>query len=117
MNGWEIEAFPTLKIFHHRHTGEGGNLIRYKFRQGRMDYGFGSDPRFEILKCLLRLPDKPFLIGCIARLTGFAWSWIHRDQRPVSDEFVAFMRNEQKARLMSMFKRANTGVSKEKPQF
>lgn len=117
MRGWEIEAFPTLKIFHHRRTGEGGNLIRYKFRQGRMDYAFGSDPRFEILKCLLRVPDKPFLIGCLARLTGFVWSCIRRDQRPVSDEFVAFMRNEQKARLASLFRRANAEVSKEGPQF
>lgn len=117
MNGWEIEAFPTLKIFHHRHTGEGGNLIRYKFRQGRMDYAFGSDARFEILKCLLRVPDKPFLIGCLARLIGFTWSSIRQDQRPVSDEFVAFMRNEQKARLAALFKRAHVGASKERPQF
>lgn len=112
MKGWEIEAFPDLKIFHHRHTGTAGSLLRYKFRQGRMDYAFGSVPQFEILKCLLRVPDKPFLIGCIARLTGFAWSCIRRDRRPVSDEFVAFMRSEQKARLASLFTRANAGTSK-----
>ena len=117
MKGWEIEAFPTLKIFHHRHTGTGGNLIRYKFRQGRMDYGFGSDAAFEILKCLLRAPDKPFVVGCFARLTGFAWATIHRDQRPVSDEFVAFMRKEQRARLVALFKRANTSVSKQGTAF
>jgi len=117
MNGWGIEAFPALKIFHHRHTGEGGNLIRHKFRQGRMDYAFGSDPRFEILKCLLRVPDKPFLIGGLARLTGFAWSSICRDQRPVSDKFVAFMRNEQKAKLAALFKRADARASKERSQF
>ena len=117
MNGWEIEAFPTLKIFHHRHTGEGGNLIRYKFRQGRMDYAFGSDARFEMLKCLLRVPDKPFLIGCLARLTGYAWSSIRQDKRPVSGEFVAFMRSEQRARLAALFKRAGNGASKGKPQF
>lgn len=117
MNGWEIEAFPQLKIFHHRHTGTAGSLVRYKFRQGRMDYAFGSDPLFEILKCLLRVPDKPFLIGCMARLTGFAWSSIHRDQRPVSDEFVAFMRNEQRARLASLLMRTSTPASREGPQF
>jgi poly-beta-1,6-N-acetyl-D-glucosamine synthase len=104
MNGWEIEAFPELKIFHHRHTGEGGNLLRYKFRQGRMDHSFGCDPLFEVLKCLLRVPDKPFFVGCVARLTGFAWSWAHRDRRLVSNEFMAFLRNEQKARVRSLFK-------------
>jgi len=49
MMGWSAEAFPELRIFHHRRTGEGGNLVRDKFRQGRMDYCFGSDPIFEIL--------------------------------------------------------------------
>ncbi len=103
MKGWEIEAFPELRIFHHRHTGEGDNLLRHKFRQGRMDYCFGSDPGFEILKCLQRLTEKPFFIGCFARLTGFFWSLVIRETRPVSDEFVEFLRNEQKKKLLSLF--------------
>ena len=86
MKGWEVEAFPELKIFHHRHTGEGDNLLRHRFRQGRMDYSFGSYPAFEVFKCLQRLPEKPLLIGGLARLTGFFWSWVCRDKRPVSDE-------------------------------
>jgi glycosyltransferase involved in cell wall biosynthesis len=104
MKGWEIESFPTLKIFHQRHTGEGGSLLRYKFRQGRMDYSLGCDPSFEILKCLLRIRHKPFLVGCMARLTGFSWSWICRDKRPVSKEFVAYLRSEQKARVAALLR-------------
>jgi poly-beta-1,6-N-acetyl-D-glucosamine synthase len=105
MKGWEAEAFPELKIFHHRHTGEGDNLLRHKFRQGRMDYSLGSDPLFEILKCAERLPEKPFLVGNITRLAGFLWAWAHRDRRPVSDEFVAFLRHEQKQKLQSLLGR------------
>jgi biofilm PGA synthesis N-glycosyltransferase PgaC len=103
MKGWEAEAFPELKIFHHRHTGEGDNLIRHKFRQGRMDYSFGSDPLFEVLKCAERIPEKPFLFGSIARLSGFVWSFVSADRRPVSPEFIAFMRSEQRTKLRSMF--------------
>jgi poly-beta-1,6-N-acetyl-D-glucosamine synthase len=99
MKGWEAQAFPELRIFHYRHTGEGGNLIRHKFRQGRMDHSLGSDPLFEILKCLQRLPEKPFLIGGIARLIGFFWSTIQREKRPVSNEFIAFLRKEQKDKI------------------
>jgi hypothetical protein len=102
MKGWEVEAFPELKIFHHRHTGEGDNLLRHKFRQGRMDYSFGSDPLFEVLKCGLRLPEKPLLLGAAARLTGFLWSSIRRDDRPVSNEFVEYLRQEQKQKVSSM---------------
>jgi biofilm PGA synthesis N-glycosyltransferase PgaC len=101
MKGWEVEAFPDLKIFHHRHTGEADNLLRHKFRQGRMDYSFGSDPLFELLKCAGFIPVKPFLIGGLARLAGFIWSWIRQDERPVSDEFVSYMRREQRQKLLA----------------
>jgi poly-beta-1,6-N-acetyl-D-glucosamine synthase len=105
MKGWEVEAFPELKIFHHRHTGEGDNLLRHKFRQGRMDYSFGSDPLFEILKCAERLPERPFFIGNMVRLAGFAWSCVCRDSRPVSSDFIAFLRREQKQKVRSLFGR------------
>jgi poly-beta-1,6-N-acetyl-D-glucosamine synthase len=104
MNGWEIEAFPNLKIFHHRHTGEAENLLRYKFRQGKMDYSFGSAFSFELLKCLLRVSEKPFFLGCAARLTGFFYSWMRREKRPVSDEFITFLRGEQRARVASLLR-------------
>ena len=104
MRGWEIEAFPALKIFHHRHTGEGDNLLRYRLRQGRMDYAFGSDPLFELLKCSERLADRPFLTGGVARFAGFLWSWISREQRPVSPEFVAYLRKEQRHKVVLLLK-------------
>jgi len=105
MRGWEVEAFPELKIFHHRNTGEADNLLRHKFRQGRVDYSLGSASLFEILKCLERVPEKPFLSGSVARLTGFFWSYLCRDERPVSPEFIAFMRQEQKQKVLSLLKR------------
>jgi glycosyltransferase involved in cell wall biosynthesis len=104
MNGWEAEAFPELPVFHHRRTGEADNLVRHKFRQGRMDYALGSDPIFETFKCLERIPEKPFLIGGLARLTGFAWSCARRERKPVSSEFVAFLRKEQRGKLKSLFR-------------
>ena len=102
MKGWEAQAFPELKIFHHRHTGEAENLLRHKFRQGRMDYSFGSDPLFEFLKCAERVGEKPILFGSASRFAGFAWSWICRDQKPVSDDFVSFLKNEQRQRVAGL---------------
>jgi biofilm PGA synthesis N-glycosyltransferase PgaC len=104
MRGWEAEAFPELQILHHRHTGEADNLLRHKFRQGRLDYSFGSAPLFEILKCLERVPEKPILRGSMARLAGFLWSGICRDRRPVSDEFMTFLRREQKEKILALLK-------------
>ncbi len=102
MKGWEAEAFPDLKIFHHRRTGEGDNLLRYKFRQGRMDYAFGCDPVFEILKCLERTPEAPVILGSIARAAGFVWSCASLGKRPVSEEVVAFLRKEQRQKVRSL---------------
>lgn len=103
MKGWSAEAFPELKILHHRPTGEGDILARHKFRQGRMDYSLGSEPVFEILKCLQRLTEKPLFMGGGIRLMGFFWSLLIREPRPVSDEFVAFLRAEQKEKTLSIF--------------
>jgi len=100
IKGWTVAAFPELKILHHRHTGEADNLVRHKFRQGRMDYSFGSHALFEALKCLQRMPEKPFIIGGSARLIGFFWSYVRGDKRPVSEEFVAFLRKEQKQKML-----------------
>jgi len=103
MNGWEIEAFPDLKIFHHRHTGTGGNLLRYRFRQGKMDYVLGSDPLFEALKCFLRFGDTPLLIGGIARFLGFTRFLIGREKLHVSPEFAKYLRREQRLKLRALF--------------
>ncbi len=105
MNGWEAEAFPDLPVFHHRRTGEADNLVRHKFRQGRMDYALGSGCVFETLKCLERIPEKPLFVGGVARLSGFWLSWLRRERKPVSAEFVAYLRNEQRSKLKAIFGR------------
>lgn len=102
MLGWSAEAFPELPISHHRPTGTGDILVRHKFRQGRMDYSFGSDPIFETFKCLQRLGEKPLILGSFARLAGFFWSSILREARPVSPEFISFLRAEQKQKTLSL---------------
>jgi poly-beta-1,6-N-acetyl-D-glucosamine synthase len=101
MNGWTARAVPELQVLHHRPTGTADNLVKNRFREGRSDYDFGSDPVFELLKCFLRFREKPFLLGGIVRLAGFAWGYILRKQRPVSSEVIAFLRNEQRHRLFS----------------
>jgi Glycosyl transferase family 2 len=103
MKGWRATAFPELQIFHHRHTGTADNLLRHRFRQGKMDYAFGSDPVFEVLKCVRRLPEAPVVAGGIARLLGFAWSGLRREPRPVSAEFVSFLRRDQRRTLLSLW--------------
>jgi len=101
MKGWVVEAIPKLHIYHHRHTGDGNQLLKDRFRLGRLDYSFGSDPSFEIVKCLLRWREKPCLLAALTRLAGFAWGYLTGQPRAVSEEFAAFLRKEQRSRMLS----------------
>jgi poly-beta-1,6-N-acetyl-D-glucosamine synthase len=105
MAGWDAKAFPELPIYHLRHTGASTNLLRSSFRLGRLDYSFGSHPLFEVFKCLLRLRSEPLILGAIFRFSGFVWCYLHQEQRPVSSEFISFLRRTQKARLSSLVRR------------
>ena len=103
MNGWRAEAIPALKIYHARHTGTASSLLGHQFRLGRLDYSFGSDPFFEFMKCSLRIAEKPWVLGAITRFWGFARSYLDKEQRAVSKEFIDFLRKEQRARVWGMF--------------
>jgi glycosyltransferase involved in cell wall biosynthesis len=106
MKGWHAEAIPTLRVFHERHTGAANNLLRHHFRVGRVDYSLGSDPIFELLKCAQRVSEKPWFLGAVTRFLGFAWSGMCRERRSVSEEFIYFLRKEQRAKILGVFGRA-----------
>ena len=103
MKGWQARSFPDLKIYHQRHTGTSVGQLRGAFREGQMEYHLGYDVLFEMLKCISRMSERPFLTGGFLRMLGFAWPYIRRDHRPVTKEFVAFMRKEQRRRLSGFF--------------
>jgi poly-beta-1,6-N-acetyl-D-glucosamine synthase len=103
MMGWTVRAIRELKVFHHRATGSANRLLRHWFQQGKMDFSLGCLPTFELIKCIGRLTEKPVVFGGLARLAGFAWSYCLRADRSVSEEFVQFLRAEQKRRLTSIF--------------
>ena len=103
MHGWQVESFPQLKIYHHRNTGAGDHPLRNAFRLGRMDYSFGSDPIFEVVKSIRKFKDKPYVICGFTRLLGFFWCYLCGEKRPVSHEFLTFLRREQRARVSSLF--------------
>ncbi|MGA2202149.1 MAG: glycosyltransferase family 2 protein [Terriglobales bacterium] len=104
MRGWKVQAFPELKAFHHRATGTGGSLLRYLYRQGKMDYALGSLPSFEIVKCARRVMENPFVLNAAARWTGFCVSSLRRAPRLVSKEFIDYLREEQRQRLRAMIR-------------
>ena len=99
MKGWQVRAFPDLKILHHRPSLNSGRAVMNAFRAGRMDYSFGSYGPFEVLKCMRRHAGG----SLYRRICSNAWFYdrlrLRRKERQVSIEFMRFLRNEQRQRV------------------
>ena len=59
----------------------------------------GSHALFEVVKCLLRFADWPYVVGGCGRLAGYFGSWLRGRGRVVSPDVVSFVQREQVDRL------------------
>ena len=99
MQGWKAQAFEDLPVRHHRRTASSGGALRNRIRQGRADYSLGYHPAFEVLKCLRRVGEPPYVIGASTWLVGYMLEALRRQPRPVSAEFVEYLRTYQRGRM------------------
>ena len=104
MDGWEVQTFPAIEAFHHRHTGRaGGNLLKSRFREGKMFYALGYHPIFYMIRSLYRVIDKPYFWGSMFQIYGYLWSTMKKTERPIPQKVVEYLREEQIQRLKSTF--------------
>jgi poly-beta-1,6-N-acetyl-D-glucosamine synthase len=106
MKDWEVEGYADLVVQHHRYTASAGGVLRGRFRQGLMDHSLGYDPMFQLVKCTRRIVQRPAGIGALVRMAGFLWACATRSERQVSDEFIQFLRGEQRSRLLAFLPRS-----------
>lgn len=111
MLGWETRSFSDLEVRHLRPTGGADTWHRHCFREGKADYSFGTITLFELLKCIARISEDPWIIGAIVRLAGYCWSYIKRDDLLVPHDVVKFLRNEQRQRILHLFFRGNCTIN------
>jgi biofilm PGA synthesis N-glycosyltransferase PgaC len=97
--GSEVVTFEDLPVFHHRPTNGAEGALRGCYRQGKMDFSLGNLPAFEVFKLLRRAPDRPYVLGSLARLGGFVGCYLHGEERAVEPEFISYLRHEQRRRL------------------
>lgn len=101
MKGWEAETFSDLKVFHHKPSKTARGPLRDGFRQGVMDYSLGSHPVFEVIKCIGRVREKPYIVIGLLRLAGFAWCYLRKKKRVVPIKLIESLRREQLEKLKS----------------
>jgi len=106
MRGWRTRTFPDKVCLHHRPTGTAQRgVLMAKFTIGALDYALGSHPLWEMFRMGYQMTKRPFLIGGLMLITGYAYAMLRRAQRPMPCELVAFRRQEQMQRLKRLFKR------------
>jgi len=105
MKGWKTRTFTEKTCFHHREIGTGNsNLLGSWFRHGRKDYFLGGHPLWQIFRSLYQMKHKPYVLGGGLLFLGYAWAFLNRVERPVSQELMMFHRGEQMQRLKKAIK-------------
>jgi glycosyltransferase involved in cell wall biosynthesis len=102
MHGWKAESFADLPVRHHRRTATVGGVFRNRFRTGLLDHSLGYHPAYELLKWGRRVSEQPYVFGAAVGLAGFAAGYLRQSSRPVSGEFVRFIRREQMQRFRTL---------------
>jgi len=102
---WEVRTFPDAKALHLRPTGTAqSSILQARFRQGKIEYRVRYHPLFEIAKCLSRIREKPYLLGSVFRLSGYCWSFLHREHPVLPRDAVSYLRCEQLEKLKAVLK-------------
>jgi poly-beta-1,6-N-acetyl-D-glucosamine synthase len=110
MRGWIAESvdLESLRFIHLRPQGASQTGIwAGRRRAGFGQYFMGTSPLYYLAVAIYRLPAHPRLIGSLAMLWGYLWSWLQGLPRYDNPEFRRFLRSYQRA-CLRMGKRAAT---------
>jgi len=100
MKGWKTRTFTEHVCYHHRPTGTAQqNLWRAGIATGAMDHAMGNHPLWQFFRVIYQTSRKPYVLRGLAVGIGFLNATIRHDNRPVTREFITFLRSEQLLRL------------------
>lgn len=106
MKGWATHSFADRLFHHHRVMGTAATTeLGSRFHYGKKDYVLGGHPLWQLFRCAFQMTKKPYVVGGLALLAGYAWSWASGAERVVSRELMAFHRAEQLRRLKFLVQR------------
>jgi len=108
IHGWQTRSFTEKHCVHHRKMGTADTTaLGSQFRMGQKDYRLGWHPLWELFRSAYQMCRRPYIIGGLILFAGYIYGALKHSDRPVSPEFVAFVRAEQINRLRYFFKLAS----------
>ena len=100
MNGWQVQTFPDIKIYHYRITGTAkGNVLAWYFRRGMMEYTNGYHPAFQMVRFFSWILYSPVLIASLYRTAGYFWAFLKHEPLSVPEDIIRYLRKEQMSRI------------------
>jgi biofilm PGA synthesis N-glycosyltransferase PgaC len=100
MRGFKTRSFPHISAYHHRPQGSAGGLWIGRFNTGIAAYRAGYSPVFLIARAVRRIASRPYVIGSLLMLAGYARAWLSHQPRGASPELIRFIRRQQIRRLL-----------------
>lgn len=100
MLGWTSRSFPNLHILHHRLTGSAEGIWKGLVKNGRANYICGYHPLFMLVKCLVHLIRKPYIVGSLGLFHGFISGYLQRIPQVDDPTTIGYLRREQIKRLL-----------------
>jgi biofilm PGA synthesis N-glycosyltransferase PgaC len=100
MLGWVTYSFPEIQVHHHRPAGQAQGAWKDSVKNGLANYIAGYHPLFSFLKCVRRLPCKPYVIGSIGLMWGFLSGYVKKVPQVEDREFIRYFQQQQMRRLL-----------------
>lgn len=100
MLGWTTRSFPDIKLHQQRPTGTAESRWKDLVKCGRARYVSGYHPLFMASSCVLRLFQKPYLVGSAGLLYGYASGYWQRFPQVNDPSFIKYLRGQQIRRLL-----------------
>jgi glycosyltransferase involved in cell wall biosynthesis len=100
MMGWSTRTFVELKLSHYRFTGAADGAWKDSLKNGRANYITGYHPLFMLLKCVRRLPKKPYVSGAIGLGWGYLSSYWKGTPQVEDRKLIQYTRSQQMKKLL-----------------
>ncbi len=103
MKGWVARSIDEreLAIVHLRQMGSSHvNIWTGRTRWGRGKYFMGSTPYYMAAVCLYRMVERPYVLGGLGILWGYAKAALDGNKRITDEEYLAFVRQFERDSLI-----------------